>query len=459
MPSSPTELREAAPAPAWRHPFRGFLKRQLPRSLFARSLIIIVAPMVLFQLVVTYLFFERHYEFTTERLARSVSANIAMMIGMHEALGGNASWTTITDTASDKLGLQITYARGETLPDGAIPNATTVDRILRQELTSRLERPFWFTDNQQTGYVDIRVALDDGVLRVLSERKFVVATNWYIFLAWMVLASVLLIAIAVIFLRNQVRPIQRLAYAAEEFGKGRDVPDFRPSGATEVRAAASAFIDMRDRLKRHIQQRTEMLAGVSHDLRTPLTRMKLELAMMESAPSIADLRKDVRDMEHMLEEYLAFARGQGGEVASETDVKDLIEEVANGALRGDGEGRVTVTTNGDLIASVRRNAIKRCIGNLLENALKYGKHAKLDAKRADGAIEVTIEDDGPGIAPEHHEEVFRPFRRLDEARNLDQGGVGLGLAIARDIARGHGGDIILGRSTLGGLRAELRIPV
>jgi two-component system osmolarity sensor histidine kinase EnvZ len=457
MPSSPIALGETARL--WRHPFRGVVKRHMPRGLFGRSLIIIVGPMVLLQLVVTYLFFERHFEFTTERLARSVSANIAMMIGMHEALGGSASWSTITDTASEKLGLQVSFVRAEKLPEGAVPNSSIVDTILKQELSSRIERRFWFSDDQRTGYVDIRVALDEGVLRVLAERKFVVATNWYIFLAWMVLASVLLIGLAVIFLRNQVRPIQRLAFAAEEFGKGRDVADFRPAGATEVRAAAAAFIDMRDRLKRHIQQRTEMLAGVSHDLKTPLTRMKLELAMMENSPNIADLRKDVRDMEHMLEEYLAFARGQGGEVAAETNVKELIEEVASGARRSEGEGRVSVSTGDDLVASVRRNAIKRCIGNLVENALKYGRHAKIDAKRADGAIEVVIEDDGPGIPVEHREEVFRPFRRLDEARNLDQGGVGLGLAIARDIARGHGGDITLGQSALGGLKAELRIPV
>jgi two-component system osmolarity sensor histidine kinase EnvZ len=457
MPSSPIALREATRL--WRHPFRGILKRHLPRGLFARSLIIILAPMVIFQLVVTYLFFERHFEFTTERLTRSVSANIAMMIGMHDALGGSASWATITDTASEKLGLEVSFVRGEKLPEGDLPNTSIVDTILKQELSSRLERPFWFSDDWRGGRVDIRVALDEGVLRVLAERKFVVATNWYLFLAWMVLASTLLIGIAVIFLRNQVRTIQRLAFAAEEFGKGRDVPDFRPSGATEVRAASAAFIDMRDRLKRHIQQRTEMLAGVSHDLKTPLTRMKLELAMMENSQAITDLRKDVRDMEHMLEEYLAFARGQGGETAAETDIKCLIEEVADGARRSEGEGRVSLSTEGDLVASVRRNAIKRCIGNLVENALKYGRHAKIDAKRADGAIEVTIEDDGPGIAPEHREEVFRPFRRLDEARNLDQGGVGLGLAIARDIARGHGGDIVLGQSPLGGLKAELRIPV
>ncbi len=457
MPSSQIALRDAARV--WRHPFRNVLKRHLPRGLFARSLIIIVAPMVLLQLIVTYLFFERHFEFTTERLSRSVSANIAMMIGMHEELGGTATWKTITETASDKLGLEVTYVKGDKLPAGPLPSATTVDLILKQELSSRLERPFWFSADSRTGYIDIRVALDEGVLRVLAERKFVVATNWHIFLAWMLLASVLLIGIAVIFLRNQVRPIQRLAYAAEEFGKGRDVPDFRPGGAAEVRAAASAFIDMRDRLQRHIAQRTEMLAGVSHDLRTPLTRMKLELAMMADAPSIADLRKDVRDMEHMLEEYLAFARGQGGEAAADTNVKDLIDEITSSTRRTELTDRVTVTTEGDLVASMRRNAVKRCLSNLVENALKYGRHAKIDARRADSAIEVTIEDDGPGIPEAHREDVFRPFHRLDEARNLDKAGVGLGLAIARDIARGHGGDITLGESPLGGLKAELRIPV
>lgn len=456
MPSSPTASRDTTPL--WRSPFRGMLKRHLPRGLFARSLIIIAAPMVIMQIVVTYLFFERHFEFTTERLSRSVSANIAMMIGMHEALGESAPWDTIADTASRKLGVKVAFIAGETLPDGPIPNRTTVDSILRQELSSRVERPFWFSAEQKPGYIDIRVALDDGVLRVLAERKFVVATNWQIFLAWMLLASVILIGVAIIFLRNQVRPIQRLAHAAEEFGKGRDVPEFRPAGATEVRAAATAFIDMRERLKRHIQQRTEMLAGVSHDLKTPLTRMKLELAMMPESPDIVALRGDVRDMEHMLEEYLAFAKGQGGEAVTDTDVHELLSEIAAGIHRT-GEDRVSIKADGDLVVPLRRNAIKRCIANLIENAVKYGKHARVTATRTEGAIEIVVDDDGPGIPEAQREDAFRPFHRLDASRNLDQGGVGLGLSIALDIARGHGGDITLGKSDMGGLRAELRIPV
>jgi two-component system osmolarity sensor histidine kinase EnvZ len=266
-----------------------------------------------------------------------------------------------------------------------------------------------------------------------------------------------LIAAAVFFLRGQIRPILELAEAADRFGKGRDVPGFRPRGAREVRRAAAAFIRMRSRIMRQIEQRTVMLAGVSHDLRTPLTRMKLQLAMLPESEEVRDLRTDVAEMERIVEEYLAFVRGQDGERAEPADVAELLQEIAADTRKQGGE--IAVETEGDLNVPVRRNALKRCVRNLVENAQRYGARTMLSAVRHDGFVEIAVDDDGPGIPEERREEAFRPFHRLDESRSPDRSGVGLGLAIARDLARGHGGDVRLATSSLGGLRAIVRLPV
>jgi two-component system osmolarity sensor histidine kinase EnvZ len=271
------------------------------------------------------------------------------------------------------------------------------------------------------------------------------------------------LSVAILFLRNQIRPIERLADAAEAFGKGRDVPDFRPSGATEVRRAALAFLDMRERISKFVQQRTEMLAGVSHDLRTPLTRIKLELAMMKEDASIQALKGDLEEMEHMLEEYLAFARGQAGEGASDTDICQLLREIgANAQRKADAKSpgkHVDVIVPESLVLEVRPNALRRCIVNLVENAVRHGARVEITASEGPHMMEVAVDDDGPGIPPDRREEAFRPFHRLDSGRSLATGGAGLGLAIARDIARGHGGDITLESSENGGLRAVLRLPI
>jgi two-component system osmolarity sensor histidine kinase EnvZ len=267
--------------------------------------------------------------------------------------------------------------------------------------------------------------------------------------------SLLLLGIAILFTRNQVRAVKRLAKAADSFGKGRAVPDFKPEGALEVRQAGAAFALMKERLKSQVDQRTEMLAGVSHDLRTPLTRMKLQLAMMSGA-EVADLSEDVAEMERMIEAYLAFARGEGGEATRSSDLVALVEDVA-AKLRRDG-GQVTVSFDDDLVLPLRANAVTRCLANLMGNAVRYAHRLQVAVKRAGDIAEVVIDDDGPGIPPGQREIVFKPFYRLEASRNIATGGVGLGLTIARDVARGHGGDIVLEDSPLGGLRVRLRLP-
>ena len=273
----------------------------------------------------------------------------------------------------------------------------------------------------------------------------------------MVGTSLILFVVAMLFMRNQVRPIRRLAAAAESLGKGRDVPDFRPSGATEVRQAAAAFLEMRDRIKRQITQRTDLLSGVSHDLRTPLTRMKLQLAMLEDSSETDELKSDISEMEKMIEGYLAFARGEGGEVPSSVNLAALLREVVEGARRNG--AAIEFETKGELDVTVRPDAFKRCLMNLIANAALYGDRLEIQATRRRDAIEITIDDNGPGIPEDLRKEVFRPFFRIDSSRNPETGGVGLGLTIARDVMHGHGGDITLADSPTGGLRAALRLPV
>jgi two-component system osmolarity sensor histidine kinase EnvZ len=298
--------------------------------------------------------------------------------------------------------------------------------------------------------------LKEGVLNVRASRKRLYSPTTTIFVLWMVGTSILLISIATMFMRNQVRAVRRLARAADSFGKGHDVPNFKAEGATEVRQAALAFAIMRERINRQMAQRTEMLAGVSHDLRTPLTRMKLQLAMM-SGEGVADLGIDVADMEHMVEGYLAFARGEGGEAAEPTDLGPLLEDVVT-KLRREGHA-IDLHCEETLNLPLRPQAMSRSLMNLIGNAARYAKHVAVRAGRRKDAVEILIDDDGPGIAPENREDAFKAFVRLEGSRNPKTGGVGLGLTIARDIVRAHGGDISLEDSPFGGLRVRLRLPV
>lgn len=448
--------RRAQPRP--RLGLMGRLKRVMPRSLFARSLIIVVAPMLLLQVVATYVFLDRHWEKVTRGLAHMAANEMALIVDLYErgpAIGGAAD---LVDLAEQRLQVDLAVWPGERLPasvDGGL--FSFLHDTLVAELSSRLDRPVWVDTVTYDKYVDIRVQMDDGVLRALYLRSRVSATNTHIFLLWMAGTSIILLIVAVLFLRGQVRPIQRLAAAAEAFGLGRDMPDFKPSGATEVRRAAEALILMRDRLARQIQQRTAMLAGVSHDLKTPLTRFKLELAMLGDGPEIADLRADVDEMERLLDEYLAFARGQGGEQTAPVELESFLEDIRVNAARKGADVRLDM--DGPIQVRVRPAAMRRCISNLVENAAAHGTRVQISAHRRGNVVEIAVDDDGPGIPPHKVEDAFRPFHRLDESRNQNRAGSGLGLAIARDVARGHGGEILLFESPLGGLRALIQLPV
>ena len=434
-----------------------FIKRFLPRGLFGRSVIIIVAPMVLLQGVVTYVFFERDLDATTRRLARDVAADVALLVTLEDSTPA-LERDALRALAARQLRYRLTFHDGERLPPSLTPSST-IDVALDDIIANRVGADRHFVTGRSGEDVDIKVETHDGVLEILAPRDRVTVSGPDIFILWMIGSALILLFIAILFLRNQVRPIERLARAADSFGKGRPVPDFKPYGALEVRRAAQAFITMRERIERHVIQRTEMLAGVSHDIKTPLTRMKLALAMMGNDKDVAELRGDIAEMEHMLDDYLAFARGEGGEESQSADLGELVRDTAAAAAKARAGREVDVTGLEHLVLSVKRAALRRCLTNLVDNALKHGRKVKVVLSQGERFAEIAVEDDGPGIPEARREEAFRPFHRLDEGRNLQSGGSGLGLAIARDIARAHGGDIVLGQSALGGLKAVIRLPV
>ena len=434
------------------------VKSVMPKGLYARALLIIIAPMVVLQSVVAFMFMERHYNLVTQRLSAGVVQDIATLIEVYKLYPQEPDHAKLRRIAQEKLGLVVDFLPVTELPPpGPKPFFSLVDQALSEELRKQVGRPFWIDTVGRSALVEIRVKLDNAVMRVLAPRSVAYVSNSHIFLGWMVGTSLVLITVAVLFLRNQIRPILRLADAAESFGKGREAPDFRPRGAREVRRAAHAFMEMKRRIERAIEQRTAMLAGVSHDLRTILTRFKLELALIGDSPEVEAMKKDVDEMGRMLEAYIAFARGDSGEQSAPTDMGTFLEELRSDAERNGHKS--SVQFHGHPIVTVRPAAFKRCLANLVANAARHAPSISITGHRDHRWLTVSVDDDGPGIAPHLREEVFKPFLRLDDARNQDEGGTGLGLAIARDIARSHGGDIMLSDSPLGGLRATVRVPV
>ena len=425
--------------------FGRWLKSVMPKGLYARSLLIIIVPMVVLQSVVALLFLERHWNLVTNYLSSAVTQEIATLIDVYKTYPQDADHAQLRRIAQDRLGLVVDFIPGGQLPPpGPKPFFNQLDEALSDDIRKQIGLPFWIDTVGRSSIVEIRIQLPGTIMRVFAPRADVYDPNSWIFLVWMVATSLVVLAIAIAFLRNQIRPIVRLADAAEAFGKGREPQNFRPRGAREVRRAAAAFLEMKGRVERAIEQRTTMLAGVSHDLRTILTRFKLELALLGDGPEIEAIKKDIDEMAAMLEAYLAFARGDTGEQSAPTDIAALLDELK---LDTERHGhRASVTFYGQPEVTVRPAAFKRCLANLVSNASRFASTVAITGHRDHRWLTVTVDDDGPGIPAPMREDVFKPFLRLDDARNQDEGGTGLGLAIARDIARSHGGDITLGDS-------------
>ena len=436
---------------------RRAIKRRLPRTLFGRSLLIIVLPIVVMQAAVGWAFFDAQWRAVTRQLSEALAGDVAWSVREFEASPTPQTAARLAEQAEKVQSLSVAFQPGRTIPTGRRSSLfPTFDDALREAVDDKVDERFWIDTTRYPAFVDIRVQVKGGVLRFLAPRERAFSTKGPVFIFWVTLVTLLLTAIAILFIRNQVRAIERLAAAAEAFGRGVEPVNFKPHGAAEVRQAAQAFIDMKDRIKAHIDQRTTLLAAVSHDLRTPLTRLKLEAAMSEPGPRIDGIKRDIADMEHMIDEYLAFARGEGGEGVQPTDVAAVIEAATADARRGG--AAVSAVVEPGLTADLRPNAVRRALSNLAMNAAAHAKTVRVSGQGVPGFLVLAVDDDGPGIAPELYEEAFRPFSRLDASRNQNRQGVGLGLAIARDLARSHGGDVVLSRSDMGGLRAALRLP-
>jgi two-component system, OmpR family, osmolarity sensor histidine kinase EnvZ len=436
-----------------------FFKGVLPKGLYARALFIIIAPMVILQSVVAFVFMERHYNAVTRKLSEAVVGDISAVIDMRKSFPQDPEHAELRRIAQTRLRLVVDFLPVTELPPiGPKPFFNLLDQVLSEEIRKQIiGRPFWIDTVGRSSLVEIRIQLEDSVMRTFAHRNATDASNSGIFLSWMVGTSLVLITIAILFLRNQIRPILRLTEAVESFGKGRATPNLRATGAREVRRAAVAFLEMKARVERTIEQRTTMLAGVSHDLRTVLTRFKLELAMLDDGPETESMKKDVDEMSRMLEAYLAFARGDAGEGSEPIDMAAFLDELKSDAERHGCSA--SVQFHGYPVATVRPHAFKRCLANLVSNASRFGDAITITGHRDHRYMTITVDDDGPGVPPDRRDDVFKPFLRLDDARNQDVAGSGLGLAIARDIARSHGGDVMLGDSPMGGLRASVRIPV
>jgi two-component system osmolarity sensor histidine kinase EnvZ len=461
-PAAPEEggLPVAAAAPSLDLGKDGWVKRLLPRTMFGRSLLIVVMPIILLQAIAAWIFYDRHWAAITWRLANGVASNVALSIEAMRYAATPEETARLLEHAGALTELRFTLEPGARLPPPGPTSGTLLEAQLRAGLRARIDFPYRVDAVTNPRAITIDVQLPQGVLAAVVPRDLLYSSTTYIFVLWMVGSSLVLLAVATIFLRNQVRSLRRLAAAADSFGKGRPVPFFKVEGAVEVRRAAIAFMTMRDRIERQIRQRTEMLAGVSHDLRTPLTRMKLALELIGDGAAVAvaveELRSDVGEMEHMIEGYLDFVRGEGGEEPVETDLALLLDDIAQ-RMRREGTP-LSLAAPPEYVIPVRPNAIRRCLGNLIGNAHRHGSHVWLSGLVVQDGIDIVVDDDGPGIAPADRERVFQPFIRLDPSRNPSTGGVGLGLTIARDVARSHGGEIHLETSPQGGLRARLHLP-
>lgn len=437
---------------------KSMLKRLAPRSLMGRALLIVIAPLIIMQVLSAYVFYENHWDQVLKRLALGLAGDIVTIVDALGALPRPEDRAWLLNEAAQTMELTVSFEPGTILAPSPYRGETDLEGELRRALLEKnLTKPVRVDDRTDRDRIGIYVQLAEGVLEISAPRSRLVSWTTFVFVLWQVGTSLILLGIATIFMRNQVRPVHRLARAADAFGKGRDASNFSVEGAREVRLAARAFIAMRNRIQRQITQRTAMLAGVSHDLRTPLTRMKLQLEMMPDDDAKEALIQDIAEMQRMLEGYLAFARGEGTEKPAPCDVGAILVE----AVRQTGRNNVSIGINvaEALIVPLRQDAFRRCVTNLLENAARFATMIAVSARKAGNVIEVLIDDNGPGIPAEKREEAFKPFSRLESSRNPRTGGVGLGLTIARDVMHSHGGEITLAASPQGGLRVRLRLPI
>lgn len=439
------------PVPLIRH-----LKSLMPHTLFARSLLILVLPLVLVQIFAVYMFYERHWDSVVRNMSNTLAGEASVLVYTYRSSPPEERMKRVTELA-DMMGIGVELDASKDIIFVSGVGRDDYPQFYDQ-LESRFDIPFMVRRVGADQDVLISLQMDEGALKLRTTKKRLVSSTTYIFIMWMAGSAVVLLSIAVLFLRNQIRPIRSLAQAAERFGMGQDIPDFRPRGAAEVRQAGRAFLVMRNRIERQVATRTEMLAGISHDLRTPLTRIKLQLAMLGLEPKArGELETDVSDMEHMIQEYLDFARGEGGEVSENVQLSGYLEMIVEGYTHH--QQPVSLQIDNDLTLSMRPKAMRRALQNVIDNALRYGGRADVHAMRDSKHLRIYVDDAGPGIDPAQFDTVFRPFTRLEVSRNINTGGAGLGLSIAQDIVLAHGGLVTLSNRPEGGLRVTIELPL
>ncbi|MEL7232016.1 MAG: ATP-binding protein [Pseudomonadota bacterium] len=430
-----------------------FFKRYLPTSIFGRSALIIVLPIAIMQMIVAYFFFNAHWATVTSNLTESVAADIAVATELYQRSPTAENAEALDALLRPDMQLSVRLKPDDSLPTTRRRNPFRVlDMSLRRALTNAVEQPFWFDTTRYPNHIDIRVQVEEGVLQFYAARDRAFAPTGFVFIFWLITASILLSLVSIVFIRRQSVPIRELADAADAFGKGRDIGDYRPQGAAEVRLAGQSFLKMRQRIRRHIEQRTLMLAGVSHDLRTPLTRLKLALSMAKTPEDFAEMRHDIDEMDAMLSGYLEFARGAGDGAVASISLLSLLKDVAE-------TDKLIVHGQEDAWFEGRPEQLRRAIANLVSNAKKYANPPELTLEVSETHAYIHVDDDGPGIPEDRRADVVRPFLRLDAARSQNIEGVGLGLSVARDIAQFHGGRLRLSDSPLGGLRATIQLPL
>ena len=429
-------------------------KKILPKRLFYRSLIIVAAPMILLQIIITVVFFDSLWIKTNKGMTRSLVGEVETLLDVYKSEQEHKQM--IVDLYNKNFDFAVTLKEGELLPQRNTERwYSPMDRSLRRELKPIFGNSYWFDTTSYKEVVELRIKYQNGFLQIFFPKHKIAPSSARIFALWITLPGLILIMIAIVFLKNQTRPIVNLAKAAEKFGKGEFIKEFRPSGAREIRQAAYEFDKMRKRITIHLNQRSEMLSGISHDLRTPLTRLKLQLALLKQQELAKKMSDDIEEMERMLNEYLEFSKHQKSEETEIVNLNSIIKDIIQ---KYEGK-QINVSLEENLIINVRHNSIKRCLINLIDNGLSYGKKVEIFTKKSINYTIILVDDDGPGIPEKEYQNVMKPFYKIDKSRGQNKSGVGLGLSIANDIIRSHGGNISLGKSPLNGLRVRISLPL
>ena len=432
-----------------------YLKIILPKRLFYRALIIVAAPTIILQLIITVVFYDSVWIKANKNITRSLISQLKTIQDVY--INNKGNYDFFTDSYKNNFNFEIDINNNPFPSTSGERKFSPMDRSLRRELKSTFgNNNYWFNTSKFKNAVEIKIRLEKNeVIEFLVPKEMISPSSVRLFVLWTTLPSVVLILIALVFLKNQTKPLVRLAKAAERFGKGDYVNDFRPSGASEIRKAAYEFDRMAKRINRHLNQRSEMLSGISHDLRTPLTSLKLQLAMIEQKNISKNMSKDIDEMENMLNDYLQFAKTQSQEETIKINLSNLFDEIKKDLKNKN----LNIISHDNAFLKGRRSALKRCFENVIQNSLIYGEKVYVNIQKSPNRLIVIIEDDGPGIPEEQFKNVFKPFFRLDKSRSLNKSGVGLGLAIVEDIINSHGGNIQLGQSKYNGLQTKISLPI